>query len=134
MTTIGGGKLLIERGSIVSFAWDFEHLPLLPNTWLDGLRLRTIAFIGNRPESSDALAPPLAQLENMYCAESGLTTLHLGSVPKLTKLSCGYNQLTTLDLSLAPKLTDFVCDNGVQVLNAPEGLHIKWEYPMNEQC
>ena len=55
-------KFVVEHGSIVSCVWDFEHLPLLPNTWLDGLRLRVLAFTGNRSESYDALAPSLAQL------------------------------------------------------------------------
>ena len=105
----GEMEFLVQYGSITSLCWDFRLLPLRPNVWLDGLRLRTLSFTGNHPESSDALAPSLAQLERMYCRESNLTQLNLSAVPMLTELACGYNQLATLDLSLVPELTALGC-------------------------
>lgn len=138
--------LAIEDGAIISLAWDFERLALIPATWESGLLVRTIGFCGNWPDAYTPLRPVLPRLQTLICPEIGLesidlsklpgltglycwdnslTELDLSPVPRLTMLRCWRNQLTELDLSPVPGLTELHCDENVRVLNAPANLSIR---------
>ena len=50
----------LEDGAIVSLAWDFDRMPLIPETWQEGLQIRTLGFQkGDWPDASTALRPHL---------------------------------------------------------------------------
>lgn len=117
----------VEDGAIVSLAWDFERLPLIPETWETGLRIRTLGLRGEWPHDSAALRPSLPQLERLVCPRIGLGSLDLSQVPGLTALECWGNPLTALDLAPVPGLTVLEYDWYVRVLNAPPGLEINGE-------
>ena len=41
----------VENGAIVSMFWDFDVLPIVPNTWMKGLQIRDLGFFWQCPGS-----------------------------------------------------------------------------------
>ena len=99
----------IKDGYIVSLAWDFNRLPLIPENWEPGLRIRTLGYTGGWPNLSATLRPCLRQLESLVCGNIGISACDLSQVPGLTKLYCIWNNLTELDLTPVPGLTKLYC-------------------------
>ena len=58
------------------------------------------------------------KLEDLQCAELGLTALNASAFPNLTRLGCGFNSLTQLDVSGCANLEELKCSGNVfSVLN-----------------
>jgi Leucine-rich repeat (LRR) protein len=108
----------VEDGAIVSLAWDFERLSLVPQVWEPGLVIRTLGFAGEWRDPAVALQPVVPRLQTLRCSPVGLESLNLAGVPELTMLYCDENQLTELDLSPVPELTELSCwDNELTELD-----------------
>lgn len=108
----------IEDGAIVSLAWDFRYMPLIPVVWERGMLIRDLGFCGDRPGGAIGLCPVLARLQTLVCEKCCLRYLDLSQVPQLTTLFCGANFLSQLNLSQVVGLTELCCsDNELTELN-----------------
>jgi len=107
-------------GSIISLVWDFTEIPIIPNTWVDGLSVQRIFMTGfDELSEEEVFMPDLGELEfrpklkhlsHLYCKYTRLTSLDLSSIPSLTELVCLNNyKITKLDLSAIPSLTKLIC-------------------------
>lgn len=112
-------SFFVEDGSIVSMVWDFEHLPIFPNTWQKELMIEALGFsstpFSHRPGH---FQPNLQHLNTLICKSMGISSLDLCHVPRLTTLDCSYNELTELNLSKVPSLSRLNCKwNRLRILD-----------------
>ena len=86
-SVFGGITFSVQSGVIVSLVWDFDDLPIVPNVWVEGLRIRDLCIAGRCSGSFvDVLSPCLDALEYFYCANISIRRLDLSQAPGLTKL------------------------------------------------
>ncbi len=105
---------VVEDGAILSLAWDFERLPMIPGDWEAGLRIRQLGLHGRRWQDPNIpLRPSLANLNILRCGGIGRHSLDLSLVRRLTKLNCGGNELAALDLAPVPGLTKLNCSDNL---------------------
>ena len=100
---------VVKDGAIVSLAWDFARLPIIPADWVPGLLVHSLGFRGKWPDADRDLRPVLPRLQTLVCCELDLAWLDLSQVPELGYLDCSQNKLTDLDLTPVPKLSGLNC-------------------------
>jgi|SRR5271166_1292522 len=107
----------VERGAIVSLAWDFAALPLNSFDWVRGLSIREIAVFGATAKHNQ-ITFQLASVQWLKIASTNLTKLDLSNLPNLTYIHCLNNQFTELNLLKLSALKMISCDNNqLTVLN-----------------
>ncbi len=107
----------VEKGAIVSLAWDCAALPVTSFDWVRGLSIKEIAVFGATAKYNE-ITFQLPSLEWLIIASTKLTKLDLINLPNLTYIQCLNNQLTELNLLKLPSLMWLSCgDDQLIVLN-----------------
>ena len=120
----------VERGAIVSLAWDFFHLRIKTFDWVSGLSIQAIAVFDQFALDYAVISFSLPFLRSLFIGPIHLTKVDLSKVrgsphwtataiilPNstsrafqiLTELFCGKNRFTKLDLSSVPNLNKLSC-------------------------
>lgn len=101
----------LEDGVLRNLVWDFDRLPVFPDLWVKGLRLRSLGFTARSRsihKTKLALAPRVPSLRHLILAFNWyvepedafpLSNLNLDGTPQLISLECTYIPLMNLDLS-----------------------------------
>jgi Leucine-rich repeat (LRR) protein len=98
----------VNDGVIVSLALDLDQLPLKSIFWTNGLLIRRLGIYDCRTQNV-SLELNLGELNTLWCASIGLSSLDLSRAPKVTELICHLNRLSELDLSPVPDITRLGC-------------------------
>ena len=99
----------VLSGSIRSMPWPLDSLGSLPNEWEAGLRILSLGICGEAQSDIAISGDNHPRLENLICANCGLTALPIQHMPTLQRLDCSGNNLHSIDVSGLTSLKVLAC-------------------------